>query len=541
LANSCTAWREVSKCTKIQTDPFGNQPPDSTPIQPNNLQLNCGADLISIAWSHYGNRPAKQQPHPKFLNSILNKPEQEKTCYFSPKDCMVNVDYVANECNGMSTCTISLDSQYLHSCKSYSDYVFIIYECIPAASTLNMCDPHTHLDSHNLTGTPFLYINSPNYPIEYSNNQDCKCSIQTSGHPQIELLEFDLESSSVDYPVISELEPTCTKDYLMIGNETKICSTLAPFTNIIQSRSTNKTKTQDNIVSFKFVSDDALTRRGFWIKVSPSQMINCPKDFTLIDNTCIRVYNKLLTWYEAQNYCTSLGYSLAMIDSFELDKQLNNVLFNRDETLAVSPDLKNGKQNHFWTGIKHLNETNWFDYKNEPIRFRADEKNWWPWLVVDSETYSQGSCVAKRANWLFVEDCYKRMPFACQYKQALGLKSQKPSRIQVKCGPGSETYFQALQTTTVPTTTEETNLLYDLATVTDSSFSKSEKIQTNDDVKILQNVASNDESIVFKQAQDMNKSGPIDSADSSVLIALVCSITILIAFINTIVILFICK
>ncbi len=67
--------------------------------------------------------------------------------------------------------------------------------------------------------------------------------------------------------------------------------------------------------------------------------------------------------------------------------------------------------------MRHLNETNWFDYKNELIKFRNDESKWWPWLVIDSTTYNIGSCVAKKQNWLFLQDCYKKLPFACQSKQ----------------------------------------------------------------------------------------------------------------------------
>lgn len=61
-----------------------------------------------------------------------------------------------------------------------------------------------------------------------------------------------------------------------------------------------------------------------------------------------------------------------------------------------------------------MNDSHWFDYKNEPIKLSADESSWWPWLVVDPLTYAQGSCVAKRSGALFLDDCYKRMSFACQ-------------------------------------------------------------------------------------------------------------------------------
>lgn len=68
----------------------------------------------------------------------------------------------------------------------------------------------------------------------------------------------------------------------------------------------------------------------------------------------------------------------------------------------------------FWTGLRHLNDSHWFDYKNEVIQFSENESSWWPWLVIDSRTYAQGSCVAKRRGAMFLDDCYKRMPFACQ-------------------------------------------------------------------------------------------------------------------------------
>lgn len=247
---------------------------------------------------------------------------------------MVNVDYVANECNGMSNCKISLDSQYLHSCKSYSDYLFIIYECVDRKSTVDICD------SDNLIEGSEIYLHTPNYPIEYSTNKDCSCSLQTSSDTQIELLEFDLESSFIEDPQAPAQSNTCTKDYLMIGNETEICSTLAPFSNYLQT-----VHSKQEIINFNFHSDDALTRRGFWIKIEPSEVTDCPVNFIRVKNVCVRIYNKLLTWYEAHNYCSGMGYSLAMIDDYELDKQLNNAVFDKNGGVSTLPRNKT-----FWTG-----------------------------------------------------------------------------------------------------------------------------------------------------------------------------------------------
>lgn len=530
LINTIFTWREVSKCTTA----FENRNDMNEFREPNTLDLECGGDLIFIAWSHYGNRRPnrQQQTRNSFLNNI-NDPAvtSQENCYFSPKDCMVNVDYVANECNGMSSCRISLDSQYLHSCKAYSNYLFIVYQCIEKKSAVDMCNTDRILDTNNLTDST-MYIHTPNYPIEYSNNEDCKCSMKTSGDSHIELLEFDLESSFIEDPAMihQASAKTCTKDYLMIGNDTRICSTLSPFTNVIKSRYTK----ENEIIDFNFHSDDALTRRGFWIKIKPSMVHNCPADFVLIENRCIRVYNKPLTWYEAHNYCHGMGYSLAMIDNFELDKQLNNALFNEQGEIITHTYEVNNRNKNFWTGLKHLNETTWFDYKNEPIQFRSDEQNWWPWLVVDSSTYSMGSCVAKRADWLFLEDCYKRMPFVCEHNQKPIVKS---SSVQLKCGADSNQYFQSLTTTTITTTTKpiKTQASSTLETIRllSSSSIKSQKFSV-DNIKTLTHA---DE---VQLSYDKVKQSLIDS-DSTVLIAVVCSVTVLIAFVNTIVVLYVCK
>lgn len=64
-------WREVSKCTKTAMDPFANNQHGLNQA-PNTLELNCGSDLIFIAWSHYGHRDQKlQRKQNTFLTSII--------------------------------------------------------------------------------------------------------------------------------------------------------------------------------------------------------------------------------------------------------------------------------------------------------------------------------------------------------------------------------------------------------------------------------------------------------------------------------------
>ena len=280
--------------------------------------------------------------------------------------------------------------------------------------------------------------------------------------------------------------------------------------------------------------------------------IVCPENFLLIDNVCLRVYNELLTWYEAHNYCSQLGFSLALIDNFELEKKLNKVIFDNEE---VSKSLfginqtsninSNENLKKFWIGIRHLNKTNWFDHKNDLIQFRDDEKNWWPWLIVDSRTYNQGSCVGKRRNSFFLEDCYKRMPFACQYKQEYQTK-QSNSKIQLKCGKNSNLFFKT-QTSTTTTTSKAKlssveNMLNKL--ISSDMGTKSYKIDSvvdlqlkNNSIKRIEEAAKDANAPIFiKDASVISK-----NSDSTLLISLICGIALLIALINTVVIVLICK
>lgn len=509
------AWREASKCTVPSTNPTDTNTSDES--NDNLLKLDCQSDLIFIAWSHYGH-----QTRPK---STL-KPSND-SCYFSSRDCIVSVDYVANECNGQTSCRISLDSQYLHSCKSYSDYLFIIYDCVKSNSIVNICDKNVNIELNDDTTTSDLesiYLQTPNYPNEYNNNLECNCYMKhhMNKSVQIELLEFDLESSNDQTPYsslitdLSLFDPRlqsrgfndyssdksnnyCMKDYLGINGNTKLCGTLSPFSSLLNIQKQDSmlalgkqsNKSPQRLINFKLLSDDALTRRGFWLKLKVSNMNNldCPDNFLLINNMCIRIFNEQLTWYEAHNYCAGLGYTLAVFDNFEMEKQLNKALFG-DEDESEIPIVSNSQSKlisssltvsskslkKFWIGIRHLNQTNWFDYKNELINFRSDEKAWWPWLIVDSTTYNQGSCVGKKKNWFFLEDCYKRMPFACQYKSTKKFNPQKEKmKTQLTCGKmpvieedipitttQTSTTTSTVSTTTATTqsTTTKSNIIY---------------------------------------------------------------------------------
>ena len=232
---------------------------------------------------------------------------------------------MANECNGLNSCHISLDSQYLHSCKSYSDYLFIIYDCIEgklfllfyrisplklnyleqfifkAKSTVNICDNTVDITKEGNISENVIYVQTPNYPNEYLRNSDCNCSMRTNRDSKIkiELLEFDMESSSseenfVDLLTVNSkklntgsksklqkkqaitLSPTeniqqCLRDYFQINTYNPLCGTLKQFSSLINVKDYDAEQENNRdvgrITNFRFFSDDALTRRGFWLKI----------------------------------------------------------------------------------------------------------------------------------------------------------------------------------------------------------------------------------------------------------------------------------
>ena len=182
----------------------------------------------------------------KTKQSLISKTGQP-ICQINHDDCLVTVDYLANECNGLNSCDIQLDSQFLHSCKNHSDYLSLAYECVPGAKRVDICsneetfiiDPFQSSESNQNTDLlssryGSFYLSSPNYPNEYTSNlNNCSCKFEyvnfdsdSHGSKQDEInlvfksYEFDLEDG--DSSVLVEnagnqnVNSECLKDYLRI-------------------------------------------------------------------------------------------------------------------------------------------------------------------------------------------------------------------------------------------------------------------------------------------------------------------------------------
>ena len=182
-------------------------------------------------------------------------------CSIKDGDCLVMVDYLGNECNGINSCTIQLDSQYLHSCKNYSNYLSIAYECLNREDQIDVCSNRIIENSNG------FILATPNYPTEYPNNlNNCTCNIQVQSQEEgdkklnlkFELLEFDVEEGEANAVEL------CNKDKMTISeaktNQTRklLCG---------QHKEFKEFNLASTGLTINFTTDDSISRRGFLIRI----------------------------------------------------------------------------------------------------------------------------------------------------------------------------------------------------------------------------------------------------------------------------------
>jgi hypothetical protein len=333
VVNSTSAWKYQTKCTRhIGSPNVGKKDPSSsivddfdkddeydnfatripslltpTAVSENDedklLRLKCPNinDFLFIGLTQYG----------VSNSSSVNNPKQ---CTINPSDCLISVDYIASQCNGLNTCDIQLDAQFLHSCKNHSDYISVAYECIPGSKRMDVCsnDETFIIDSsskqqdsaaplNNRFGS--FYLASPGYPNEYANNlNNCSCQLEyvkidTTGQTEqqqqqqqkldtesinlrFKSYEFDLEedeesgqTSSEDATATNSLRrERCTKDSLKIESivDENGSSASSSVSLCGQYRDFKEFYAKGSRFNFNFNTDDAITRRGFLLKVEPT-------------------------------------------------------------------------------------------------------------------------------------------------------------------------------------------------------------------------------------------------------------------------------
>lgn len=390
------------------------------------MRLKCANlnDFLFIGLTQYGVSSASSS--------------NSQTCEINKNDCLVSVDYLSNECNGLNTCDIQLDSQFLHTCKNHSDYLSVAYECIQGTKRLDICsNDETYMiddssdDKRSDLTNKFssFYLSSPNYPNEYSNNlNNCSCKmeyvkLETSDSTESDIIdsdvinlafstyEFDLEEGD------SSDNTQCSKDYLNIEtdtNRTQLCGQYKEFKEFY-SRSKS--------FSINFNSDDVISRRGFLFKISPIAESICPHgSFRFGSQKCIKYFadtpldTEKLNWFDAQQSCQSLNGRLLVIDNFVDNIKLNALLRSRSESSI------------YWANITMTTGSD----SNNFLNIKKPSLN---------EYQPLNRCLTKRLNyWQEESTCiHNKYSYICEFDP---VKTRKPASnqnqtnrlIRVACG-----------------------------------------------------------------------------------------------------------
>lgn len=587
------------------------------------LHLKCPNmnDFLFIGLTQYG---------------VSNSTTGSTSCRVNPNDCLISVDYIANQCNGLNACDIQLDSQFLHSCKNHSDYINIAYECISGSKRMDVCSndetfiidsswspAHARksvFDSTDATSRfGSFYLSTPNYPIEYGNNlNNCSCRLEyvqidnpgssstnTESTDQMNLMfktyEFDLEEA--DDSTISGVDGSseeadddwrrdqCNKDRLKIESimdDESQTSSPSSISLCGQFKEFKEFYAKGNRFNFKFSTDDAITRRGFLLKIEPIAETQCPHGSKRFDsNRCIKYFGDennrhhghKLGWQEAHKSCQAMNGRLLVVNDFVDNLKLNSHLKSRigdkihksmERSAKLALKKQGGKQQRS-NQQQQQQQTQSAEVQFEQfnigywVNTNKDDKKFLNVVYNNKNGTSSDKCLSKRYSYWSEENCATaRRAYICEF-DAINLRPQiqRPlyslnngnRLIRVKCGSGSNTgstvNTQQSSTTTKPVST--TSIPTTTTTTTASTTTKQKASSTSRVLPILvekpQNVILEDESTVPILIDSFTKSSiksydPITTSASAsiprsifnidiiLILAIVCGISIVIIAIN---------
>lgn len=405
------------------------------------MQLKCpnSNDFLFIGLTQYGVSSNKKQKL-----RLNNNYDDDTSCITNENDCLVTVDYLSNECNGLNSCDIQLDAQFLHTCKNLSDYLSIAYECIPGSKRIDICSNEETFIVDNLSNTRFnnFFLTSPNYPNEYASNlNNCTCKLEyvqidngnkvqdqqqqtTKMNIIYKAYEFDLEegesSSNIDSTTNTIYSETCNKDKLIINSfDSSVNRIPTKSLNLCgQHKEFKEFYSNGAMIKLNFTTDDAITRRGFLIEIQPTPETICPSGTERFNSKkCIKYNENALDWSQAVQTCKSKqGGRLLTINDFVDNLKLNNII--------RSKSIESIWSSHDEISFLNLKRTN----KNK--------------------------CISKNLTTWQEENCSTQLSFICEF-DPLRLKSQTTDEnrlIRVQCGSLSSVYST---TTTKATTTRK--------------------------------------------------------------------------------------
>lgn len=374
------------------------------------MSLDCGLNkAIWIGWSHYGTRSSiikrnsqeAHVPNPFNNDRVLNFPNE--------KDCWMNfTEKIAEQCNGAQHCDLSSQPTYIHKCGKISDYLYVSYKCISENNIFDICKSVKRtFTQRDQSGSPEFYIKSSDFPDEYPWSLDCSCAISSSVEQplKMEVLWFSLQDN----------------DYLNMFNK-NLTGWINPTYEMPIMAKTNR---------LRFLTDDALAYKGFWLKVSARKA--CRDDWQLVGDTCIKVFSNKVNWRSANRHCKKMNGNLLKINDVTSDLKLTQYM------KSFYPEVTS-----YWIGLRKYVDS----YSKERWMWSVNSTNyndvsWWPWTpkVTNGQEINDFSnnCVVKRRNkdGYFTTSCDSDIQnsFVCQTET---IESSLKSDIQLKCGQTKE-------------------------------------------------------------------------------------------------------
>lgn len=152
-----------------------------------------------------------------------------------------------------------------------------------------------------------FYIKSSDFPDEYSSSLDCSCALMSSSSSssssntnlKLEMLWFSLQDNDYVHMFQRNVSGWVTPTYEMpiLGKLTRL----------------------------RFLTDDSLAYKGFWLKISSRQA--CKDDWQLVGDMCIKVFtSEQLDWRSANQKCSQMNGNLIKIDDVVADLKLTQYM-----------------------------------------------------------------------------------------------------------------------------------------------------------------------------------------------------------------------
>lgn len=252
-----------------------------------------------------------------------------------------------------------------------------------------------------------IYIKSSDFPNEYSASLDCSCQIN-SARPhslKMEVLWFSLQDN----------------DFLNLFNN-NISGWINPTTEWPLSSTKN---------TIRFLTDDALAYKGFWLKLSTRKQ--CSSDWQLVGDSCIKVFTDSLDWRSANKQCQKMNGNLLKIDNVITDLKLTQYMKMNYPSVGS-----------YWIGLrKYLDEFSkekWMWSNNSTQTTTAyDDVSWWPWKDVSDTSSEENNCVTKHKDedGYFTTSCdpANKNSFICQSQAVPPPGLHETALVSLKCGP----------------------------------------------------------------------------------------------------------